>query len=145
LQSFKGRLMSEQFNARVITQEKILFEGNVESVVAPAVDGQLGILSKHAPLMAALGKGVLKIRSQGKKIYFAVFGGFLQVKENRLIVLVDKATSASNLDLEELEGKLAELNTTLQAGTVKGKERESLSRELDILRVNYHAARLANE
>jgi F-type H+-transporting ATPase subunit epsilon len=137
--------MSEAISARLISQEQILFEGSAESVVAPAVNGQLGILPRHAPLMAALGKGVLKILSGRQKTYYAVFGGFIQVKDNRLIMLVDKATSGADIDPAKAEEEVAVLRTKLQSGDTKGEEWKKLVKDLDVARVRLHAARLAHD
>jgi len=137
--------MAEPISARVISRERVLFEGSAESVVVPAVNGQLGILPRHAPLMAALGKGVLKIRSGDRKTYYAVFGGFVQVKDNRLIMLVDKAASGADIDPAKAEEEVAVLETKLQAGDTKGEKWKKLVKDLDAARVRLHAARLAHD
>ena len=137
--------MSEAISTRVISQERVLFEGTAESVVAPAVNGQLGILPRHAPLMAALGKGVLKISSGSRKTFYAVFGGFIQVKDNRLIMLVDKATSGADIDPGKAEEEIAVIRTKLQSGDTKGEEWKKLVKDLEVARVRLHAARLAHD
>lgn len=137
--------MAEPINARLISQERVLFEGDAESVVAPAVNGLLGILPRHAPLMAALGKGVLKIRSGSKRTYYAVFGGFIQVKDNRLIMLVDKAAAGTDIDPAKADEEFAALKTKLQAGDIKGEEWKKLVNDLEVARVRVHAARLAHD
>ena len=137
--------MVETINARVISQERVLFEGSARSVVVPAVNGQLGILPRHAPLMAALGKGVLIIHSADKKTYYAVFGGFIQVKDNRLIMLVDKATAGAEVDPAKAEEEVAVLKTKLQAGTAKGDEWRKLVTDIENAQVLLHATRLAHD
>jgi F-type H+-transporting ATPase subunit epsilon len=80
----------------VISPEAALFEGDAASVVAPAYDGQLGILTGHAPMMTLLGKGELRVEGgagAGRK--FAVEGGFLQVIDNQVRVVTEKASPAS--------------------------------------------------
>lgn len=76
----------------VISPESILFEGETDSVVAPAYDGEVGILSGHAPMMAVLGKGELRLGNPGGRL-FAVEGGFLQVLNNEVRVVTEKAAS----------------------------------------------------
>ena len=77
----------------VISPETVLFEGETDSVVAPAYDGEVGILSGHAPLMALLGDGELRLGSgSGKR--FKVSGGFMQVLNNDVRVVAEKATTA---------------------------------------------------
>ncbi|MGQ0647802.1 MAG: ATP synthase F1 subunit epsilon [Gemmatimonadaceae bacterium] len=75
----------------VISPEKTLFEGEVESVTAPAFDGEVGILSSHAPMMTLLGKGTLRLGPAGANGSFAVEGGFLQVVDDVVRVVTEKA------------------------------------------------------
>ena len=75
----------------VISPEKTIFEGDADSVIAPAYDGELGILRGHAPLMALLGSGDLRIRRGGSTESFHVEGGFLQVVDNVVTVLSEHA------------------------------------------------------
>ncbi len=75
----------------VISPEKVIFEGSAESLVAPAWNGELGILSGHAPLMALLGDGTLRISAAGATQQFHLAGGFLQVVDNVVTVLTERA------------------------------------------------------
>ena len=76
----------------VISPEAVLFEGETDSVVAPAYDGEVGILSGHAPLMALLGDGQLRLGASGRR--FNVSGGFMQVLNNQVRVVTEKASAA---------------------------------------------------
>lgn len=82
----------------VISPEAVLYEGTTESVVAPAYDGEVGILTGHAPMMALLGTGVLRLGGQsggqsgGQR--FNVDGGFLQVVDNTVRVVTERASPA---------------------------------------------------
>jgi len=80
----------------VISPERSLFDGEAESVIAPAFDGQVGILPRHAPFMTLLGDGVLAVRPQGggESRRFRVRGGFLQVVGDVLRVVAGTAESA---------------------------------------------------
>jgi F-type H+-transporting ATPase subunit epsilon len=75
----------------VISPEAIVFEGTTESVVAPAFDGDVGILTGHAPMMTLLGKGELRLGSGGGS-RFRVEGGFLQVVEDQVRVVTEHAS-----------------------------------------------------
>jgi F-type H+-transporting ATPase subunit epsilon len=77
----------------VISPETVLFEGETDAVVAPAYDGEVGILTGHAPMMALLGKGVLRLGGQSGQ-RFNVDGGFLQVADNVVRVVTEKASAA---------------------------------------------------
>jgi F-type H+-transporting ATPase subunit epsilon len=79
-------------NVSVISPEAILYEGTTDSVVAPAFDGEVGILTGHAPMMTLLGKGVLRLGAGGQR--FNVDGGFLQVIDNTVRVVTEKASAA---------------------------------------------------
>ncbi len=78
----------------VISPEAVLFEGDTDSVVAPAYDGEVGILTGHAPMMTLLGKGVLRLGTGGGTRSFSVEGGFLQVVENQVRVVTERAAVA---------------------------------------------------
>jgi F-type H+-transporting ATPase subunit epsilon len=76
----------------VISPERSLFDGEAEAVVAPAFDGQVGILPRHAPFMTLLGEGVLNVRGQGESTRFRVTGGFLQVVGDAVRIVAGSAT-----------------------------------------------------
>lgn len=78
----------------VISPEAVLFEGDAQSVVAPAFDGEIGILEGHAPLMTLLGKGELRIAGGGADRRFAIEAGFLQVVENTVRIVTERAAAA---------------------------------------------------
>ena len=77
----------------MISPEAVLFEGETDSVIAPAYDGEIGILTDHAPLMALLGTGELRLGT-GSGRRFNVSGGFMQVLNNDVRVVTEKATAA---------------------------------------------------
>ena len=74
----------------VISPESAVFDGEADSVVAPAFDGEVGILPNHAPLMTVLGSGVLRVESAGVTRRYQVDGGFLQVVKNSERVLAER-------------------------------------------------------
>jgi F-type H+-transporting ATPase subunit epsilon len=78
----------------VISPESVLFEGEVISVVAPAFDGEVGILENHAPMMTLLGKGSLRLGGSTTEKRFNIEGGFLQVVENNVRIVTERATAA---------------------------------------------------
>ncbi len=78
----------------VISPESVLFEGDVTSVIAPAFDGEVGILENHAPMMTLLGKGSLRLDGAGGEKRFNIEGGFLQVVENMVRIVTERATAA---------------------------------------------------
>lgn len=80
----------------VISSERSVFEGEAESVVAPAYDGLVGILPRHAPFMTLLGNGLVRISSSGGDKRFQVAGGFLQVARDVVRIVARSATSADS-------------------------------------------------
>lgn len=77
----------------VISPERVLYEGDAESVVAPAFDGEVGILGGHAPMMTLLGRGELRLSAAGGERRFSVSGGFLQVADDRVRVVTEQASA----------------------------------------------------
>jgi F-type H+-transporting ATPase subunit epsilon len=77
----------------VISPEASLYEGDAESVVAPAFDGEVGILAGHAPLMTLLGKGELRVGAEGQARRFTVEGGFLQVVNDQVRVVTERGAA----------------------------------------------------
>lgn len=75
----------------VSSPERMLFEGEATHVVAPAIDGFLGILEDHAPMMTLLGRGELRLDGGGAGRRFSVSGGFLQVVDNHVRVVTESA------------------------------------------------------
>ena len=76
----------------VISPEAVLFEGTTESIVAPAFDGPVGILTGHAPMLTLLGKGELRLGDGGSGRRFHVEGGFLQVVDDTVRVVTERAS-----------------------------------------------------
>ncbi len=80
--------------ASVVSPERTLYEGDVSSVVAPAFDGEIGILPRHAPLVTLLGRGVLRLEGAGGGTRrFDVAGGFLQVADDIVRVVTETASA----------------------------------------------------
>lgn len=84
----------------IVTPERELFSDEVDEVVCPGVEGELGVLPHHAPLLTTLGLGELRIRRQGEEEFFAIAGGFLQVRPDKVVVMAETADMASEIDLE---------------------------------------------
>jgi F-type H+-transporting ATPase subunit epsilon len=84
----------------VISPEAVLFEGEASAVVAPAYDGEVGILENHAPMMTLLGNGALRLgggageAGRGSVRRFNIEGGFLQVVDNNVRIVTERAASA---------------------------------------------------
>ena len=82
----------------IITAERQVYSDEVDAVVAPGIEGQLGILPHHAPLMTVLQPGELLIRKDGEEAFLAVTGGFVEVLGNKVTVLADAAERSEEID-----------------------------------------------
>ncbi|MBM3898904.1 MAG: ATP synthase F1 subunit epsilon [Gemmatimonadetes bacterium] len=82
--------MSRALKVSVISPEATLFEGEAPSVIAPAFDGEVGILPQHAPMVTTLGRGVLRVGEGTTR--FQIEGGFLQVVDDVVRVVTEQAT-----------------------------------------------------
>jgi F-type H+-transporting ATPase subunit epsilon len=87
----------------IITQERQVFSDEVDMVMARGVDGEMGILPQHAPLVTALDFGEVRVRRGNVEESFAVGGGVMQVAHNRVIILADSAEQAAEIDLARAE------------------------------------------
>ena len=87
----------------IVTAERVVYSEDVDVVVAPGIEGQLGILPHHTPLMTILQPGELRVRQGDEEFCLAVTGGFLEVRPDRVIVLTDAAERAEEIDLARAE------------------------------------------
>ena len=89
------------FRLSIVTPEKTYFDADVKSLVVPGIEGYLGILSNHAPLITALQPGRIKFRdAQDKENFLAVTQGFLEVSGNVATLLADAVEETEEIDLE---------------------------------------------
>ena len=84
----------------IITAEQQAYADDVEALIAPGIDGELGILPHHAPLMTGLQPGEIMIRKEGQETYLAVTGGFLEVMRNQVTILADACERSDEIDEE---------------------------------------------
>jgi len=85
----------------IVTPERLSYSDTVDAVNLPGVEGELGVLPHHAPLVTMLGVGELRIRKAGVEESFAIAGGFLQVRPDKVVVMAEMADMASEIDLEK--------------------------------------------
>ena len=85
------------FNMTIYTPEGEAFKGDVESLEAPGHKGRFGVLAYHAPMIAALQRGILNARDDGRELYFVTGEGVLEISGGNVTVLVDTASAAEDL------------------------------------------------
>ena len=91
------------FKIDIVTAERIVYSEDVDALIAPGMEGQLGILPHHAPLMTILQAGELVVRRGAEEDIMAISGGFLEVRPDRVIILADSAERAEEIDMERAE------------------------------------------
>jgi len=123
----------------IVTPERLVFSEEVDSVVCPGVEGELGVLPHHSPLLTTLGVGELRIRRGGEEEFFAIAGGFLQVRPDKVVVMAETADMASEINLEAAEEARREAERALAEGFEEpadlARARASLQRALLRIRV----------
>lgn len=115
--------MATSFALSIVTPERTVLNGDASSLQVMAVEGSLGVLPGHAPLLAQLGAGECVVRLvSGENHTLAVAGGFLDVSASRVTVLADTAEFADEIDAGRAEAALARARDLV--GSVSGSERE---------------------
>ncbi|AZB72156.1 ATP synthase F1 subunit epsilon [Synechococcus elongatus] len=107
---------------RVIAPDRTVWDAPAQEVILPSTTGQLGILPGHAPLLSALDTGVLRVRSDKEWLSIAVLGGFAEVENNEVTVLVNAAERGDKIDLEEARAAFSQADERLKA--VKEDDRQ---------------------
>ena len=87
----------------IVTGERLVYSGDVEVLVAPGIEGELGILPHHAPLLTMLQPGEIRIVVNGQEEYMVISGGFLEVLANTVTILADTAERADEIDEERAQ------------------------------------------
>jgi len=100
----------------IVSQDRLLYEGEVDIIVAPGTEGELGILPNHAPLLTALGYGVLRIRRGESEQIFTIAGGFMEVRPDSVTVLADVGERVEEIDETRAEQARARAQALIEQG-----------------------------
>jgi F-type H+-transporting ATPase subunit epsilon len=109
-------LAERTFSVSLVTPEGAAFEGEIEMLVVPGADGEIGVLARHAPLVALLRAGSTRVyrdRQAEDVLEFATGPGFFKVEQDRALALVDDAVEARNIDDERARRQLEEAQAEL--------------------------------
>ena len=101
-------------NVKVITPDKTVWDDPVEEIILPSTTGQLGILTGHAPLLTALEVGVLRVRPNKEWKNIALMGGFAEVENNEIKILVNGAELGDNIDRDAAQNQYQEAQSRLE-------------------------------
>jgi F-type H+-transporting ATPase subunit epsilon len=127
--------MAGKLKIEIVTGERVVFsEDDVDMVSVPGAMGQLGILPEHAPLVTLLSQGELRIKKGNSEQSILVFGGFMEVTDNKVLVLADTAERVEELDLARAEEarKRAEASIAARTSTVELAEAQASLRRANL-------------
>ena len=102
------------FDLSLVTPEGRAYEGEAEMLIVPGVSGEIGVLARHAPLVAMLKAGEIRVKSNGEWQAFAAGPGYFKVQQDRALVLVDDAVRAEEIDVEEARREADEARALLE-------------------------------
>jgi len=125
--------LPDSIHLEIVTPEKLLFSGTVDSVTVPASTGYLGVLPGHAPLLAELGIGEISYGLGNRSEHFSCFWGFLEVLPDRVIVLAQSGEAASHIDVKRAQEAKARAEKRLASqdpGIDFGREQIALLRAI---------------
>ncbi|MEI7542620.1 MAG: F0F1 ATP synthase subunit epsilon [bacterium] len=133
--------MAKLMNIDIVTPEKRIFEGKIKELTAPGTDGEFGVLPEHAAFATALEPGVVTIvKENGEKDMLAVSGGYIEVTREKIVLLVESAERAGEVDLETLKRRKEEKEKLLKTKDRKDVDYDmiqvTLAREIARLRAN---------
>jgi F-type H+-transporting ATPase subunit epsilon len=100
----------------IVSQDRVVFEGDVDIVVAPGEAGEMGILPNHAPLLSILKYGVVKVRHQGGEMEFTIAGGLMEVQPHIVTILADAAENVQEIDVVRAEAAKQRIEDILKEG-----------------------------
>ena len=128
---------------RVVSVERSLFEGDADFVKVRSLEGELGILPRHSPLLAALAPGELRIdKTGGGSEHIFIGGGFMEVLPERVTILADVAEHADEINLERAEASRKAIGERLAGQVRDDAERRSLEQELVMAEERLRLARV---
>lgn len=87
----------------IVSQDRLVFEGDADIVILPGTDGEMGILPNHAPLLSTLGMGVIKVRLGNQEDIFTVTGGVVEVQPDIVTIMADASENVAEIDIARAE------------------------------------------
>ncbi len=117
------------FQLSLVSPESLLFSGQVDQVDLPGVEGDFGVLSGHAPIVAMLRPGIVTAMAGNVSERFVVLGGLAEFSDEQLTILADSASSVEDFDLAALRSKIEEI----QQGLEKQPAGDELDRAIALL------------
>lgn len=100
----------------IVSQDRMVYEGEADIVIVPGINGEMGILPNHAPLLSTLGFGILRVRSKNEEEVFTIAGGVIEVTPKLVTVLADAAENVREIDVARAEAARRRAEEMLKAG-----------------------------
>ena len=130
-----------KLTVEIVTAERRVAQTEVDMVIAPGSEGEIGILPRHAPLLTALNPGVMVLKNDGQEDVLAVSGGFLQVSNNRVLILADTAERGDELDEQRAQAARQAAETALKEAARGSLQADSARAALQRSLVRLNVAR----
>lgn len=125
--------MAEPFNFELVSPEKLLLSDTVNEVIIPGTDGEMTVMSQHAPLMTTIKPGIVEVRSaSGDSKRFVVFGGFADILPDGCTLLAESAVAVEDIDHEDLAQRIQDTREDL-ADAKTDTEKSRIAEQLDNL------------
>jgi F-type H+-transporting ATPase subunit epsilon len=125
---------------RVVAPDKTVWDSEAEEIILPSTTGQLGILSGHAPLLTALDTGVMRVRPGKDWVAIALMGGFAEVENDQVTILVNGAERGDKIDKEAARAAYTEAQTRVNQAQSSDKEKIQATQNLKRARARFQAA-----
>ena len=134
--------MANTFKLSVVAPDRTVFEDDVTSTVVPGVEGYLGVMAGHEPIIVALAPGVVELMDKANvRMHLAISGGFLEVSDNQAIILADDARMANEINVAEEQHALEEARKALR-GEPSEFTQEQAQHELERAMARLKAAKV---
>lgn len=132
--------MSEKkIHFKLLTHEKVVYEGDVDELYSPGIEGWFGILPDHTPFMSAINIGVTKVVENHKPIYFATLGGVLQFSDNHAVILSEDAINGKDIDVAVAKAEKEKLEARYGSEEYK-KDVKNFEKSMAIALAKFKAA-----
>ena len=133
--------MERVINCSILTPEKLIYEGEVGFAVIQAHNGEMGFLYGHSPLISKLGIGEVRLNNPNKGVdYLMVEGGVVEIKNNKLIVLAERAYKQSDLSADEIKEKMKVIDEEIHQLPPYDEEKVELRLEKELLKIRLKVA-----
>jgi F-type H+-transporting ATPase subunit epsilon len=120
-------------NIKIIAPDRVVWETEAEEAILPSSTGQVGILTGHAPLLTALDIGVMRVRVNNQWVPLALMGGFVEVENDSLTLLINAAEEGSSIDMNKAE---ADLEKAVEVSNKASTPKEILEAKKNIKKAN---------